>query len=79
MSMGDDTIPSESMLPVVGSSSEFLVAFRLGHLIEKDYKILGQISNKDVINGTKPWEHIFTFRRLKQNLQEMHTNILLYH
>lgn len=79
MGTGDNTIASESMLPVLGSSSKFLVAFQLGHLIEKDYQILDKISNKDVINGTKPWERIFTFRKLKQNLQEMHINILLYH
>lgn len=44
-----DMLSSESVLPVVGSSSRALVS-GLGHVIEKWNQILGQISNKDVPN-----------------------------
>lgn len=49
MDTGGDILPSEPVLPVAGSSSKALV-FGLGHVTDKWYQILGQISNKSVIN-----------------------------
>lgn len=70
MDTGGDTLPSESELPVLGFSSKALV-FGLGHVMEKWYQILGEISNKKI------WKDIFTFRKFKENLQGLCTNILL--
>lgn len=77
MDTGEDIHPHESVLTVASSSSKSLVVFGLWHVMEKDYQILDQISKKGPINHIKNGGS--TFRMLKQNWQEMRTNILLCH
>lgn len=81
MGTGEDTLPSESVLSVAGSSSKFLVVF--GSIMIFDGEGLSDFRPDFKQRCYKPhqkrWDHIFTFRKFKQNLQVMRTNILPYH